>query len=250
MDEIINKCLILTSDIMSKFDSDPGHQMDHIHSVLNHINNAINCDKIFNLNSNQKLILKLATIMHDVDDHKLTDTHENLDNARFILNELKVNNEIKEKVLYIINLVSCSSNGNNNSMCEDTNNWWILWPRIADRIEAIGYIGIYRAWVYAIKKGNPMHTIDTPLPKTKKELKEILLSSDRFIKYSGKSNTFIDHFYDKLLYIANLESPEVKSNEYLFSIAKKRHQIMIDFIIDYANNEDKDQIILKYTKEY
>lgn len=245
-DKIITECLKFTARIMNSFDhSDPGHQMGHIYAVLGHINNAIKCNKTFVLSETEELAMILATIMHDLDDHKLSDTHENLDNARYVLNQLKLSEPISDLVLQMIKLVSCSSNGNNNNMCHENKNWWILWPRICDRIEAIGKIGVWRAWIYAINKGNPMHTSDTPLPKTEEELNEIL-SPERFSDYSGKSNSFIDHFYDKLLYIANIDSPEVQSNEYLLSIAKKRHQVMINFVLDYSNSENKDKVIKNY----
>lgn len=236
---IINECLKLTAEIMNGFEhSDPGHQMDHIHAVLNHINNALKCNETFVLSEEQQLSMILATIMHDLDDHKLTDTHENLDNARLILNKLKVSRSVTDLVLQMIRLVSCSSNGNDNSMCQEHKNWWLLWPRICDRLEAIGNIGIFRAWIYAVKKGNPMYTRSTPLPKSEDELKEIL-SLDRFLRYVGQSDSFIDHFYDKLLYISNIDSPEVMCNEYLLGIAKERHQVMIDFVLDYSiNGED------------
>ena len=192
-DKIIDTCLKLTTDIMNSFSkSDPGHQMDHIYSVLKHINNAIKCNDTFELSEIQELSMILATIMHDLDDHKLSDTHETLDNACNVLKELNVSDEITNLVLQMIRLVSCSSNGNNNIMCLKNKNWWLLWPRICDRIEAIGKIGIWRAWIYAIKQDNPMHTEDSPLPKTKEELKEIL-SLDRFAKYTGRSSS--NHAY-------------------------------------------------------
>ena len=235
-----------TDEIMSGFsNSDPGHQMDHIDAVLNHLNQALKCNTTFDLTEEQIRALRYAVMMHDVDDHKLTDTHDTLANAYGVLAEVGEDHNNTELVLQMIRLVSCSSNGNNNSMCVEHKNWWLLWPRIVDRLEAIGNIGIWRAWVYAVKKGNPMHTLSTPLPKTEEELKEII-SAERFARYSGSSDSLIDHFYDKLLYIANLDSPEVQSNAYLLQIAKERHQIMVDFVLDYSNSEDKDKIIKEY----
>lgn len=239
MDKVYN----LTSEIMDNF-SDLGHNMSHINAVLFHLNEALKYNTVFKLNDEEIKCLKYAVIMHDIDDHKLTDTHETLENAKKILYEINETPDNIKLILNMIKWVSCSSNLNNNDMCKENHDWWKLWPRIVDRLEAIGKIGIWRAWIYSIKKDNPMHTEDTPLPTSEEELNRIIL--DKFNRYTGKSNSFIDHFYDKLLHIANIDSPEVQSNKYLLKVAKERHQIMVNFILDYSKSKNKDEIIYKY----
>jgi hypothetical protein len=41
-----------------------------------------------------------------------------------------------------------------------------LWPRFADRLESLGYIGIARTYLYSINKANrPLVISSTPKPK-------------------------------------------------------------------------------------
>ncbi len=106
-----------------------------------------------------------------------------------------------ELVITLIKLVACSSNGN---QIDSAYPKWYYIPRDADRIEALGYVGIKRAkdttTHFAKLAGiDPVfYTSETKRCKTKREL-DIIATPERFLEYqnTGKSASMIDHFYDK-----------------------------------------------------
>ena len=87
-------------------------------------------------------VVALASILHDVDDHKLFD-HENNENARAFLSREGVSDELTGKICSVINSVSFSRNRGNRPAT--------LEGRIvqdADRLDALGAIGIARTFAY------------------------------------------------------------------------------------------------------
>ena len=93
-----------------------------------------------------RFITLLAALLHDVDDYKLFKTEHN-DNARFFLNEHGLSESIIDQICETINIVSFSKNKGNQP---ETLEGKIV--QDADRLDAIGAIGIARAFAYGGKK--------------------------------------------------------------------------------------------------
>ena len=112
---------------------------------------------------------------------------------------------------------------------------------MCDRLEAIGEIGILRVWSYSKYKNRPLFLPSTPRVKTEKELYEVA-SSKRFKNYLlvKKSDTMIDHFYDKLLHICSEDVISEIDNPYLRSEMQKRRKIIINFILKFGNEGEID----------
>lgn len=224
----LQRAIELAHQLLEKHGVDRGHGIDHALAVLQHAQRALEEE---DLGSEQQLAVQLAALLHDVDDHKFFQT-AGLANARAICEKAAPNRPaLLENVLRMIDLVSCSKNG--NSSIEPR---WLLIPRYADRLEALGDIGIYRCYAYTVHVQRPVCNPDTPLPRSEAEL-EALASPDRFNRYvrsGGKvgSSTFIDHFYDKLLHIANLDT----SNRYLRETALQRRRDMVAFLLRFADD--------------
>ena len=222
MSQIIEKAVELLDQVLQE-KVDPAHGIKHAIAVLGHVDKAVQFSS-GPLTAQEVLAIRLAALLHDADDTKFfKDTH----NAEDILNSL-VEPEIKELTMKMINLVSCSKNG--NSVVEPE---WLLYPRYADRLEAIGEIGIWRCWQYTKYVDRPLFVPGTKRARSFEELNEIA-SKDRFEKYvaaKGKigSSSFIDHFYDKLLHISDLGT-----NSYFMMEAKKRHRIMEAFLLGFG----------------
>lgn len=133
-------------------------------------------------------LISLSALLHDVDDHKLFQTENNA-NARAFLEKQGVSESTIERIVTIINSVSFSKN---KGKTPDTLEGKIV--QDADRLDAMGAIGIARTFAYGGKKG-------------------------RNLKDS------VQHFYDKLLLLRDtLNTDEARV------LADKRHTFMEQFL--------------------
>ena len=133
-------------------------------------------------------IVSLAALLHDVDDHKLFDTENNA-NARTFLNSHNVSDEMTEKICAVINVVSFSKNRGKRP---ETIEGKIV--QDADRLDALGAIGIARTFAYGGEHGR---------------------SIDESVK----------HFYDKLLLIKDELNTDTAKE-----IARKRHVFLETYL--------------------
>lgn len=219
---------------------DSSHGLDHALIVVGHVEEALK-ELTTPLSEDIVLAIKLAALLHDADDRKFFSTSRELMNARQILDPLEISPETFDLVLKMIDLVSCSKNGNSR---EGVGEEWMLYPRFADRLEALGEIGLVRCWFYTYHVGRPLFTEETVRPKSLEELRQVA-SPERFNRYvsmKGKvdSVSFIDHFYDKLLHIG-----EVGSNLYFKKEATLRLRIMEEFLIKFGQTGQIDEVYLQ-----
>lgn len=221
----------LTNLFLSNSEVDNGHCYDHALNVVAHAKNAIDAADYL-ITDDQKLLIEYACLLHDVDDHKFFPTSSNFDNAKRLLKQSNVPIKFHDDIIFLISLVSCSTNGNN---IPDNIEEWMLYPRIADRMESIGYIGIERALEYGKYIGRPIHNNNTVRVNTVEQLMDIA-TPERFQQYVNKkliyNDTTIDHFYNKVIHISRYEYYGIH-NSYFKKIADERLQIIQDFILDY-----------------
>ncbi len=95
-----------------------------------------------------------AALLHDIDDHKYFKTVDNK-NACEILKRIELDKQRSEKIIRMIDLVSFSKNGNN---LYENDPIYFYFTRYADRVEAIGLIGIYRTFLYSQRTGSTFYT--------------------------------------------------------------------------------------------
>lgn len=228
---IIIKARELLDSLLKAGNVDAGHGIDHADTVLGHANKALESEDIDEFNA---LAIQLAALLHDADDSKFFPDNTDNQNARYILHKIGVSDEQASLVIKMIELVSCSKNGNTPIEPE-----WLLIPRFADRLEAMGHIGIVRCWQYSKYKNRPLFLDSTPRPHSVEQIYDII-TLERFSKYNGKSNSMMDHFYDKLLYLVDMGS----TNSYIMTEARDRHKVLIDFCIKFGNTGivDEDEI--------
>ena len=203
----------------------PGHGVDHMILVANHAIKALIHE---NLEESKKLCIELAALLHDADDKKIFPHHKNNENSREILSLIGVKKNDVNLILNMINIVSCSENGN-----DDPAELWMAIPRDCDRLEAIGEIGIQRCKEYSLHVGNPAHTAQTVKVNNLDELWKAA-TPERFTNYTKgkKSVSEIDHYYDKLLHIGKPECLK-SQNSYILDEAELRNSLMIDYILNY-----------------
>ena len=116
-------------------------------------------------------IVQLAALLHDVDDHKLSpETCENHLRAVTFLRENGVDEEKIRIITDIISQISFSANRGAPSTLEGK------CVQDADRLDAMGAIGIARTFAYGGSRGRRMHD-----------------------PQGMDKNATVQHFYDKLL---------------------------------------------------
>ena len=171
-----------------------GHDYYHIERVV------INARKILQTEQADNFIVELAAWLHDLGDHKL---HNGIDKSEELisafLKSLAVEQSIIDRVIKIVSQVSFSK-GNKPSSIEAE----IV--QDADRLDAIGAIGIARCFAYGGSKNR------------------ILYSPDE----QEKENSSIQHFYDKLFKLKDLMNTESAK-----LIAAKRHSFMEEYIAEF-----------------
>uniref|UniRef100_UPI003916DFAB HD domain-containing protein n=1 Tax=Soonwooa sp. TaxID=1938592 RepID=UPI003916DFAB len=115
-----------------------------------------------------------------------------------------------EKVVFIINNISFK---NRNEVPEDLPIELKI-VQDADRIDAIGAIGIARTFNFGGFKNNLMYDPNIP--------PQVGMSKEEYKKSNG---TTINHFYEKLLLLKNLLNTDSAKE-----IAEERHQFMLRFL--------------------
>ena len=228
------------------------HTLAHSKIVLYHLNESLRYEYLDNIcnandttNLKKILSLKCAAILHDVDDRKFFSNNKNYENARSILSKLKeyifANTLILHTLLdidlivKIISLVSFSENGTDMDdipPCEE----WMLLVRQCDRLEAIGKPGILRAYTYSLFTNRPLYIDSTPTPKTLEELRREM-TKERYLLYLSKkqSNSMIDHFFDKILFVC--EDLQTSTNPYILSTSISRSNDTFSFILKFGNTK-------------
>lgn len=166
-----------------------GHDYDHMIRVYNNAMEIYKMDRTGDI-----LVIQLAALLHDVDDHKLFNT-TNYENARKFLMANNVPAETIERIVDVIGSISFSKNGLQRPA---TIEGCIV--QDADRLDAIGAIGIARAFAFGGSHGNSL--LDT-----------------------------VDHFEKKLLLLKNGMNTSGGKR-----IANKRHAIMVAFLRDLASD--------------
>ena len=157
------------------------------------------------------LTVELAALLHDVDDRKLSpQTHETLGNAVGFLRKENVEEARIGQICAIIRALSFSSGQVPES----------LEGRVvqdADRLDAIGAIGIARTFAYGGAHGRAIH-----LPE---EAARPDLSRE---EYAARASTGINHFYEKLLLLKDLMNTASARR-----MAEARHRYMLDYLEEF-----------------
>lgn len=150
----------------------------------------------------------MASILHDVADHKFYSGDDKIGGktASQWLNKIKIDKKIIEHVCYIIEEVSFKGAGIKYMM--KTIEGKVV--QDADKLDAIGAIGVARTFSYGGHFNVPMYIPDK---------KPVFHTS--FTQYKKNSASTINHFYEKLLLLKD----RMHTNS-ARKIAKKRHKFM------------------------
>ena len=199
--EIISRT---TDFIKERFESEgSGHDWWHIYRVLNL------AKSIAAKEGGDRFIIEMASLLHDLDDWKISpDLTVSL--AGEWLDNSKVDETEKEKILEVIGEVSFKGAKVNTPATSIES----MIVQDADRLDAIGAIGIARAFAYGGSKGRLIY--DPVCPP---------VFHSTFEDYRKSNSATINHFYEKLLLLK--DRMQTKTGR---KIAEQRHKILEDFL--------------------
>ena len=183
-----------------------GHDWFHIERVWK------NAQLISNSEKGNQLIIELASLLHDIADYKFNDGDEQIGPriAENFLESINVERIIIKEVIFIIENISYK--GGHNENIKKTLELEIV--QDADRLDALGAIGIARAFSFGGFKGSLMYNPDQK-PKVNQSEE----------KYKKNNGTTINHFHEKLLLLKSLMN--TKTGE---KLAINRHNYMLGFL--------------------
>lgn len=163
-------------------------------------------------------VVALAALLHDVDDWKLSPaTAEKKENAtRFMRSQNVSESEIRQ-VCQIIGEVSFKGT---DSVRPSTPEGKCV--QDADRLDALGAIGIARTFAYGGSHNRAIYDPELP-PQT---------AMNQAQYYSSKS-TSLNHFYEKLFLLEDMMNTEAGK-----AIARKRTRYMQEFVAEFLSEWD------------
>ncbi|WP_242919091.1 HD domain-containing protein [Pontibacter liquoris] len=186
-----------------------GHDWWHIYRVW-HNAKAIAAHEQADL-----FVVELAALLHDVGDHKFHNGDETVGPrmAQQWLESLKVAPENIASICLIIKELSYKGAGTSSAMSSLEG----CIVQDADRLDAIGAIGIARTFAYGGHKNREMYN-----PEIMPEL------HDTFEAYKASTAPTINHFYEKLLLLKDRMHTRTAKE-----IAQQRHQFMESFLAQF-----------------
>ncbi len=179
-----------------------GHDWWHIKRVIN------NARLINKTEKADTFIIELALLLHDIGDRKvIKKENDDYTIAENFLKKQKINNDLIIKIMFIIKNMSFSKSLNNKK--ENLSKEFHI-AQDADRLDAIGAIGIARTFAYGGNKNRPLYD---PTKKAQK-----INTTKNYRKLNSSS---FHHFEEKLLLLKDLINTKTAKK-----IAEKRHKYM------------------------
>ncbi len=186
-----------------------GHDWWHIYRVWNTARQIANCEEV------DVFIVELGTLLHDIADSKFHDGDEEIGaiRAREFLKSIHVDETTIIHIVHIIDNISFK--GGKEKQKFKSIELDII--QDADRLDAMGAIGIARAFNYGGYKNREIYNpgIKPNMNMTKEEYKK------------SRAPT-INHFYEKLLLLKDCMNTETGKK-----MAEKRHAFMQQYLAEF-----------------
>jgi uncharacterized protein len=162
-------------------------------------------------------IVQLGALLHDIADWKFHngDTEIGPRKTREFLSGLGVDPEVVARVEYIVRHISFRG-GTNKHVMETIEGKLV---QDADRLDALGAIGIARTFAFGGSAGREMYDPENK-PRDFKSFEEY--------KNGVQGNTTINHFYEKLLLLKDRMNTESGRR-----FAQRRHDYTVQFLDEF-----------------
>lgn len=202
--DIINKTIAFVKETLA--DAEGGHDWFHTERVYN---NSLLIAKSEHVN---EFVVALGALLHDIADSKFHNGNETIGPkiAREFLFKLNVDSTVIEHVVNIIEHISFK--GGNEAQTFKSAELDVI--QDADRLDAIGAIGIARCFNYGGFKNRALYN---------PEIKPNLNMSKA--EYKNSNAPTINHFYEKLLLLKDRMNTETGKR-----LAAKRHEFMEHYL--------------------
>ncbi len=220
--QILNKAKEYIIDIFKEDSS--GHDVEHSLRVLK---NAMDISKNILLNNKEiKLkifIVSLSAILHDVDDYKLK--NYNKDNPYQNLLKFLESNNINDKqdIELIKEIITEVSFKAGETKIPKTLEGKIV--QDADRLDAIGAIGIARAFAFGGSKKRKIYDVKNIDELYMRNFEPFNMDNVSFEQYKNEKSDTVTHFYEKLLKLEKMMNTEQAK-----IIAHKRTEFMKNYL--------------------
>jgi len=186
-----------------------GHDWWHIHRVWT------NARRIAQTEDCDLLVVELAALLHDIADSKFHGGDEEIgpETAGNFLQSINTDPDIIQHVQQIIRYISFKAGFDKAAFHSKE----LAIVQDADRLDAIGAIGIARAFSYGGFKGREIYNPEI-LPNLNMSKEE----------YKNSASPSINHFYEKLLLLHDkMNTPTGKQ------LAQQRHEFMEQYLIQF-----------------
>lgn len=158
-------------------------------------------------------IVQMAALLHDVDDRKLSpETHERLDNAVRFMETNHISEDDQNRVCDIIRQVSYRGK---DSVAPASIEGKCV--QDADRLDALGAIGIARIFAFGGSNHRPIY--DPRVPP---------IHSISAEEYATSPTTSVNHFYEKIFHLK-----EMMNTKTARSLAEQREAFMKNFLTQF-----------------
>ncbi len=203
-EKIIENTILFVQETLKN--AEGGHDWFHILRVLNNSKLIATTEEV------DLLTVELGALLHDIADSKFHNGDETVGPkvARAFLSSQNVQEEVIVHVVNIIENISFKGGNTNQSFHSKE----LAVVQDADRLDALGAIGIARAFNYGGFKGRSLY--DPEIQPNLKMSKE---------EYKASTAPTINHFYEKLLLLKDRMNTETGK-----AIAEQRHNYMQGFL--------------------
>lgn len=205
--DIVEKTITYVKEQLAE--AEAGHDWQHIQRVLK------NAKTISAKEEADEFTVTLASLLHDIADAKFHNGNEALgpELTLSFLKNFDLDESLVDEVVFIVKHISFKS----ETIPRDKKSKAFQIVQDADRLDALGAIGIARTFHYGGYKNRLLYDENVP-PKTEQTKSA----------YKASTAPTINHFYEKLLLLKDqMNTPTGKQ------LAEKRHDFMLRFLDEF-----------------
>lgn len=205
---------------------DGSHDFHHIQRVMNLAETLAKMEGVQDLE-----LVQLGALLHDIADWKYSGSEmAGPEKARSWLLSQQFDKDRTDKVIAIVEGVGFKNElgmTREEAAAKAANNPELAVVQDADRLDALGAIGIARAFTFGGSKNRPLHDPESDITKDSP-----MLTKDQYVKKNSNGAT-LQHFYEKLLHLKDLiKTPSGKK------LAEERHHYMEIFVEQFLEEWD------------